>query len=157
MQTPKKRKANGEKTTFKEMIGRKKITILEIGYVADTRYDDKYKAKVQQHRFLCQTLEKEGHEVKLYPIILGTQGSVFNCLKTAMSAIGVQGPQQMALARKLHDHAVTSLSKIIRSRRFLEYKVLKCKIKKPPERERERDLHPFQPRRADAGCPEAKT
>ena len=24
-------------------------------------------------------------------------------------------------------------------------------------RERERDLHPFQPRRADAGCPEAKT
>ena len=131
---PKKRKANGEKTTLKEMIGRKKITILEIGYVADTRYDDKYKAKVQQHRSLCQILEKEGHEVKLYPVILGTQGSVFNCFKAAMSAVGVQGPHQMALARKLHDHAVTSLSKIIRSRRFLEYQVLKSKTKKSPDR-----------------------
>ena len=54
---PKKRKAKGEKTTPKEMIGRQKITILAIGYVADTRYDDKYKAKIQQHRSLCQILE----------------------------------------------------------------------------------------------------
>ena len=45
---PKKRKANGEKTTLKEMIGQKKITTLEIGYVANTRYDGKYKAKIQQ-------------------------------------------------------------------------------------------------------------
>ena len=131
---PKKRKANGVQTMLKEMIGRKKITILEIGYVADTRCDDKYKAKIQQHRSLCQILEKEGHEVKLYPIILGTQGSVFNCFKAAVSAVGVQGPQQMTLARELHDHAVTSLSKIIRSRRFLEHQVLKSKTKKPPDR-----------------------
>ena len=131
---PKKRKADGEQTTLKEMIGRKEITILEIGYVADTRYDDKYKAKIQQHRSLCQILEKEGHEVMLYPIIPGTQGSIFNCCKAAMSAVGVQGPQQTALARKLHDHAVTSSSKIIRSRRFLEYQVYKSKTKKPPDR-----------------------
>ena len=52
------------KTTLKDMIGRKRITILEIGYVADTRYEDKYKARVQQHSSLCQILEKEGHEVK---------------------------------------------------------------------------------------------
>ena len=88
----------------------------------------------QQHRSLCQILEKEGHAVKLYPIILGTQGSIFNCFKAAMSAVGVQGPQQMALARKLHDHAVTSLSKIIRPRRLLEHQVLKCKTKKPADR-----------------------
>ena len=102
--------------------------------MADTRYEDMYRAKVQEHKSLCQILEKEGHEVKLYPLILGTQGSVFNCFKAAMTAVGVQGPQQTALARKLHDHAVTSLSKIIRSRRFLEYQVLKCKTKKPPDR-----------------------
>ena len=92
---PKKRKADGEQTTVKDMIGGKKITILKIGYVADTRYEDKYKAKVQQHRSLCQILEKEGHEVKLYLIILGTQGSVY--FKAARSAVGVQGPRQMAL------------------------------------------------------------
>ena len=112
---PKKRKADGEQTTVKDMIGGKKITILKIGYVADTRYEDKYKAKVQQHKSLCQILEKEGHEVKLYLIILGTQGFVY--FKAAMLAVGVQGPRQMALARKLHNHAVTSLSKIIRSTR----------------------------------------
>ena len=55
---PKERKANGEKTTLKEMIGQKKIIILEIGYVADTRYDDKYKAEIQQHRSRCQIMEK---------------------------------------------------------------------------------------------------
>ena len=107
--TSKKCKADGEQTTLKNMIDQKKLTILEIGYVADTRYGDKYKAKTLQHRSLCQTLEKEGHGVKLYPIILGRQGSVFDCFKAAMSAGGVQGPQQMALARKLHDPAVTSL------------------------------------------------
>ena len=35
-QAPKKRKAVGEQTTPKDMIGQKKITILEIGCVADT-------------------------------------------------------------------------------------------------------------------------
>ena len=56
---------------LKDIIGPRKITILDIGYVADTRYEDKYRAKIQ-HRSLCQMLEKEGHEVELYPVILGT-------------------------------------------------------------------------------------
>lgn len=64
---PKKRKANREQATLKDMIGQKKITILEIGYVADTRNEDKYKVKIQQHKALCQILGQEGHEVKLYP------------------------------------------------------------------------------------------
>ena len=89
---PKKRKADGEQTTLQDMIGRKKITILEFGYVADTRYEDKHRAKVVRHKSLCQILEKEGYEVKLYRIILGTQGSIFNCVKAAMTAVGVQGP-----------------------------------------------------------------
>ena len=45
----KKRKADREQTILKDMIGPQKITTLEIGYVADTRYDNKYKAKIQQH------------------------------------------------------------------------------------------------------------
>ena len=82
---------------LKDMIGTKTMRILGNGYVPDTRCEDRYKAKIQQHRSLCQILGKEGHEVELYPIILGTQGSVFKCLKAAMSVVGVQGPQQMAL------------------------------------------------------------
>ena len=34
---PKKRKAGGEQATIKDMIGRKKLSISEIEYVADTR------------------------------------------------------------------------------------------------------------------------
>ena len=60
--TLKKRKANDEQTMLKDIIGPRKITILEIGYVADTKYEDKYKAKI--HKSLCQMLEKEGHEVE---------------------------------------------------------------------------------------------
>ena len=41
---PNKGKADREQTTLKDMIGPEKITILEIGDIADTRYDDKYKA-----------------------------------------------------------------------------------------------------------------
>ena len=88
---PKKHKADGEQATIKDMIGREKITILEIGHVADTKYDDKCKAKIQQHRSLCQILGKEGHEVKLHPINLGTQGSVFNCFKAASQQLESRG------------------------------------------------------------------
>ena len=74
--------------------------------MAETRYDDKFKANTQQHRSLCQILEKEGYERNLQLLILRTQGStgsVFDCFKAAR----VNGPQQAILAR-LHDHAVTS-------------------------------------------------
>ena len=46
--------------------------------------------------------------MKLYPVVPGTQ-SVFNCLKAALTAAEVHGPQQVALARKLRDHAVRVL------------------------------------------------
>ena len=95
---------------LKDTLGPKKITDLEIGYAADTRYEDKYKARIQQHRSLCQVLEIEGHEVKLYPIILEMQGSVFNCFKSAMSAVGIQAPQQVPpLAAQLQFQVATRI------------------------------------------------
>ena len=90
---------------LRDMIDPKTISFLEVYYVADIEYEEQYKAKLQQHRSLCRILEKEGHEVKPYPIILEMQGSIFHPLKAAMTAVSVQSPQQMALARKLHDHA----------------------------------------------------
>ena len=80
--------------------------IYEFGYVAETSYDDKFKANTQQHRSLRQILEKEAYERNLQLLILrmqGSIGSVFNCFKAAR----VNGPQQAIVAR-LHDHAVTS-------------------------------------------------
>ena len=45
---------------LKDMIGRKKITILEIGYIADTRHEDKYKAKICNTDLYARSLERKG-------------------------------------------------------------------------------------------------
>ena len=103
-----KRNANREQNLLMDMIDPQKIKTLEIGFGADTRYDDgadtrydeKYEAKIQQHRSQGQVLEKGGHEVKLYPIISPLQCSILNCLKAAMTAVEVNGPHQAAIARR---------------------------------------------------------
>ena len=60
-------RANREQSLLKDSIGPGKVTILEIGCIAKTRFDDKYQANTQQHRSLCQILDKEGHELKSTP------------------------------------------------------------------------------------------
>ena len=131
----KKRKADKHPPTrIQDVIRGQKITIVEIGYVADTRYEDKLSNKFDQHKRLCRLLTLEGHEVQILPIILGTQGAVFECFPKAMTALGVSKSNQMTLARRLSDHALLSLSKIIKSRRHLEYTALGPKAKKPPDK-----------------------
>ena len=130
-----KRKADKTPPTrTQDVIRGQKITIVEIGYVADTRYEDKLSTKFDQHKLLCRLLTLEGHDVQVLPIILGTQGAVFECFPKAMTALGVSKSNQMTLARKLSDHALLSLSKIIKSRRHLEYTALGPKAKKPPDK-----------------------
>ena len=58
---------------------------------------------------LCGFLEVGGHEVQLYPIVMGMQGWIVDCFEAAMTAVVVQGPQQVDFARKLHDHAVIQI------------------------------------------------
>ena len=55
-------------------------------------------------------------------------------LERAMAALGVPKSNQLALAKKLSTHAITTLAKIIKSRCYLEYRTLKTKTKKPPDR-----------------------
>ena len=110
---------NKEEALLKDRTAHRRSAQNEIGYVAGTKYDDKFKANIQQHRSLCQILEKEGYEVNLQPIILRTQGSigaVFDCFKAAR----VDDPQQ-AIPARLHDHGLTSWAETIRSQRFLGY------------------------------------
>ena len=130
-----KRKADkNPPTRTQDVIKGQKITIVEIGYVADTRYEDKLSNKFDQHKLLCRLLALEEHEVQILPIILGTQGAIFECFPKAMTALGVSKSNQMTLARRLSDHALLSLSKIIKSRRHLEYTALGPKAKKPPDK-----------------------
>ena len=86
-----KRKANTKGLSFQDIISTQEVTHLEIRNVANTKYDEMYNAKIQQDRSLCHVYEKEGYEMIVHPVILGVQGSVFNCFKAAMTAFGVQG------------------------------------------------------------------
>ena len=81
---------------------------MEIGSLADTRYDDKYGTKIQRHKFVCQRKCKNC-----------TCNSSFWQRKD-VSSVALKmlrqhlGPQQVALAREAlttDDHALTSLSK----------------------------------------------
>ena len=128
------RKRGADDADSPQNIPKQKIVIVEIGYVSDTRYWDKRKAKEQQHKLLCELLRREGHVVEFYPVVLGTQGSVFKCLQKAMTALGVSHSDQKILARKLSDHATTALRNILRARRHTEDKILGRKNKEPPDR-----------------------
>ena len=79
-------------------------------------------------------LTPEGHKVDVYPLILGMQCFVLNSSKADMTALGLDGPQQIALAQKPHDHPLTSLPTTARSRRSLKHTVLRHKAKKPSSR-----------------------
>lgn len=46
-------------------------TIIKVGYDADVRDYDKYKANIKQHTSLCQTHKRNGNEVNVYPELLG--------------------------------------------------------------------------------------
>ena len=77
-----------------------------------------------QHELLYRLLTLQGHDVQILPIILGTQGTVFEWFQKAMTALAVFKSNQKTLARRLNDHALLSSSKIIRSKRHLEYTAL---------------------------------
>ena len=128
------RKRGADDAESPENIPKQKIAIVEIGYVSDTRHWDKRKAKEQQHKLLCELLRREGHDVEFYPVVLGTQRSVFKCLQKAMTALGVSHSDQKTLARKLSDHATTALRNILRAHRHTEDKILGRKNKEPPDR-----------------------
>ena len=71
--------------------------------------------------------------MNLKPIIMGMQGSFFDCLVSAMISVGVRGAP--ALARNhVHTHTVTSLAKMIGSRELLENQVPQPRGGKAPDR-----------------------
>ena len=105
-----------------------KIKIIEIGYTSDTRYQEKMNKKKQQHAQLCKVLMAEGHSVELLPIIRGTQGSLYKCSTRALTSLQIPHQAQDRLQRRLCEHSIHSLNKIVKQRRFLE------NVKKPPDK-----------------------
>ena len=98
----------------------RRIWIVEGGYCSDTRYEEKLEEKEAQHTALEVALKEYGYDVTVLPIILGVSGSIYKTTKHALGQLGIEHGPANKLMRKLHEHAIITLGKIVRSRRALE-------------------------------------
>ena len=73
-----------------------------------------------QHQALQTALQDYGYNVITVPIILGVSGAQCHTTTDALKQLGIERSQASTLMLKLHEHAVTSLHKLVISRRVLE-------------------------------------
>ena len=90
-----------------------KVTIIEVGYCMETRYHDKHKAKMEQHKKLHDALWNAGYQCDIIPIVLGTTGGVFDSNLSGMRQIGISHDRSLTLIRKLSKHAIDYMQSII--------------------------------------------
>jgi hypothetical protein len=116
----KKRTHNGDTDGPTQINGRsRKIWLNELGY-SDTRYIDKVIEKKEQHANLCKLLATEGYDVMLFPVVLGSAGTLFKCLDRTTKDMDIPNARMKKLYIKLHLHSIHSLQNLVPPRRYLE-------------------------------------
>ena len=105
-----------------EMVERpRKIWLLEGGYCADTKVQDKIDEKMQQHDELKKLLMQYGYECIYMAFPLGHAGAIYKINFTALTEhLGVPKTAARKMLKDLHMHAITCLHSIIMCRRHLE-------------------------------------
>ena len=115
----------------------RKAYIIEVGYGAETRYQQKLQEKDAQHSQLRSLLRAEGFADVTNPIILGTTGGIFQNQKSLLSQLGVAPDRQKRLNCKLHAHAISFMHGLIKLRRLKEAGLTQSHVpkrKKPPDK-----------------------
>ena len=107
-------------TNIKHSCKRRRVWILEVGYNSDTKYEEKFQEKTQQHQPLVNALTQWGYDVHLRPLPLGFAGTIYKSNPTTLADLGITRYQSLSVLRKLHIHAITCLHNIIKGRRYLE-------------------------------------
>ena len=97
-----------------------KVTIIEVGCCMETRYHDKHKAKMEQHKKLHDALRKAGYQCDSIPIVLGSTGGVFDSDLSGMRQLGILHERSLIRICKLSKHAIDYMQSIIDLRRRLE-------------------------------------
>ena len=100
----------------------KKVTVVEVGYCADTRYHAKLEDKQEQHAQLKGILQAAGHEVDVVPLIFGTTGCIYKSCEGHLKQLGVSHDCTQRLLRTLALDAARSAHTIIKARRQYEHK-----------------------------------
>ena len=81
------------------------VHILEVGYVADTRHEQKQQEKLAQHQRLVEALQAEGWQVKFSTpeaVSLGYTGTIHKNLPLLLSQLGNSAEQVNACCNDLH-------------------------------------------------------
>jgi hypothetical protein len=100
-----------------------RYTLLEIKYCRDTDPDPQTQAAVAQHAHLVQAIKQYDPkaDIRTVPLVLGVAGYIYKNTTYALQChLGLPRHQVKSLARKLHIHAVKSLTTIINYRRKRE-------------------------------------
>ena len=100
----------------------KKVTVVEVGYCADTRYHAKLEEKQEQHAQLKGILQSGGHEVDVVPLIFGTTGCIYKSCEGHLRQLGVGHDCTQRRLRTLALDAARSAHTIIKARRQHERK-----------------------------------
>jgi hypothetical protein len=113
-----------------------RYTIVEIKYCRDTDPAPQTQAAIVQHAPLVQAIHQydPSAEARIVPLVLGVAGYVYKTTIYDMQQhLGLPRTQAKTLARKLHLHAVKSLTKIIHYRRQRELKSPQHRKRRKPE------------------------
>ena len=87
--------------------------LLEGGYCANTKVQDKIDEKMKQHGALKDLLLEYGYECAYMAFPLGHVGAIYNTYFMALTEyLGVPKTEACTLLKKLHMHAITCLHNI---------------------------------------------
>ena len=106
---------------FETVERRRKIWLLEGGYCADTKVQDKIDEKMEQHGTLRELLLEYGYHCIYMAFPLGHAGAIYKPNFTVLTEqLGVPKTEAHTMLKKLHIHAIICLHNIIKCRRHLE-------------------------------------
>jgi hypothetical protein len=112
-----------------------RIILVEVGYTADTRPDEKRAEKWEQHRILVDTLTRLGFKVDFvrdtHCVPLGHGGTVYTSLEALLLKLGVVACHRNKLMRHLEKHAIHYAHAIVVARRRLEAAIMQGKQASP--------------------------
>ena len=102
----------------KEQAG---IYIIEVGYGADTKYEETLQKKTDQHTSLCSLLREQGWTVHTpTPFVLGFGGSIYQSSVTTLTSLGVQKSTALHILSRIQRDTAHRASQLVATRRFLE-------------------------------------
>jgi hypothetical protein len=101
------------------MADPRNIWLIKLGYSSDSPCMDKVIEKKGQHAGSWKLLAAEGCDVMLLPVVLGSAGTLFECLDLAKE-MDIPNARMKKLYSKLHLHSIDSLQNLVSQRRYLK-------------------------------------